>query len=375
MPRPKKQAPNRADGRYQYALTIGTDISGKRIRKYFYSTKSLADAKAQAEQWQVAQQVSEITGVDLGTSPSVNFTKWANAWLQSVKGSVKDNTWQLTYYNYTVNHLIPYFGKMDLENILPIHVQTFLNEKKNTHKPESVKKMLRCLNLIYNSAIDNQKCRHNPCAGMSIKIVEKTTKNIYTQEQADLVMSYTYQHRYGFEIRLLLRYGLRRGELLGIIPALDVNYEDSSLHIQRAVADAPDPNTRKSRVIVDTPKTSFSDRYIPLAEEDALAFQQLPDQSNYAFPNSSGTVYSPWNWSRTHYSAFMHDMHQYYLEQNIDVPELNPHELRHTRTSLWVNNGKNLFSVASVMGWGDLKMLRKRYAHPDIEQARKNLDL
>ena len=264
---------------------------------------------------------------------------------------------------------------MNLADVLPIHVQSFLNEKKNTHKPESVKKMLRCLNLIYNSAIDNQKCRYNPCNGMSVKITEKTTKNIYTQEQADLVMAYTYQHRYGFEIRLLLRYGLRRGELLGIIPELDVDYESGSLHIQRAVADAPDPNTRKSRVIVDVPKTSFSDRFIPLAEEDVLAFQQISDQSNYAFPNNSGTVYSPWNWSRSHYSSFMHDMHLHYLEQGIDVPELNPHELRHTRTSLWVNNGKNLFSVASVMGWGDLKMLRKRYAHPDIEQARKNLDL
>lgn len=375
MPRPKKQAPNRADGRYQYALTIGTDISGKRIRKYFYSTKSKADAKAKAEEWQISQQVSVITGLDLGTSTGVNFTKWANAWLQSVKGSVKDNTWQLTYYNYTVNHLIPYFGKMDLENILPIHIQAFLNEKKNTHKPESVKKMLRCLNLIYNSAIDNQKCRHNPCAGMSIKIVEKTTKTIYTQEQADLVMAYTYQHRFGFEVRMLLRYGLRRGELLGIIPASDIDYDAFTLHIQRAVADVQNPTTGKMEVVVDAPKTTFSDRYIPLAEEDAMSFKQLPDQSNYAFQNSNGTVCSPRTWSRRHYGVFMQDMHDYYKQQNIDVPILNPHELRHTRTSLWVNNGKNLFSVASVMGWGDLKMLRKRYAHPDIEQARKNLDL
>ena len=46
--------------------------------------------------YEIIKQVSEITGLDLGTSTGVNFTKWANAWLQSVKGSVKDNTWQLT---------------------------------------------------------------------------------------------------------------------------------------------------------------------------------------------------------------------------------------------------------------------------------------
>ena len=69
----------------------------------------------------------------------------------------------------------------------------------------------------------------------------------------------------------------------------------------------------------------------------------------------------------------MTDMVDYYAAYNISVPALNPHELRHTRTSLWVNDDINLYVVASVMGWADLKMLRKRYAHPDIEKIRKAL--
>lgn len=57
------------------------------------------------------------------------------------------------------------------------------------------------------------------------------------------------------------------------------------------------------------------------------------------------------------------------------LPILNPHELRHTRASIWVNEGKNLFAIADQMGWSDLDMLRKRYAHGDINQLRKQLDL
>ena len=71
----------------------------------------------------------------------------------------------------------------------------------------------------------------------------------------------------------------------------------------------------------------------------------------------------------------MRDMHEYYAKQGIDIPELNPHELRHTRATIWVNDGENIFAVAHVLGHADLKMLRKRYAHSDAESTRKLLKL
>ncbi len=72
---------------------------------------------------------------------------------------------------------------------------------------------------------------------------------------------------------------------------------------------------------------------------------------------------------------FMTEMQAYYKAREIDIPILHPHELRHTRASLWVNKGMNLFAIAEVMGWGDLTMLKRRYAHPDIESTRKLLGI
>ena len=71
----------------------------------------------------------------------------------------------------------------------------------------------------------------------------------------------------------------------------------------------------------------------------------------------------------------MRDMQEFYAEQGIDIPKLTPHELRHTRATLWVNSGANLFAVANVLGHADLQMLRKRYAHSDVESTRKLLGL
>ena len=54
MPRKK---PTRKDNRYEYKITLGRDIHGKPLRKSFYSTVSLADAKKKAEEFRVASDI------------------------------------------------------------------------------------------------------------------------------------------------------------------------------------------------------------------------------------------------------------------------------------------------------------------------------
>lgn len=53
MPRKK---PTRKDNRYEYKITLGRDIHGKPLRKSFYSTVSLTDAKQKAEEYRVASE-------------------------------------------------------------------------------------------------------------------------------------------------------------------------------------------------------------------------------------------------------------------------------------------------------------------------------
>ena len=71
----------------------------------------------------------------------------------------------------------------------------------------------------------------------------------------------------------------------------------------------------------------------------------------------------------------MKEMQAYYAEKGIDIPIYTPHQLRHTRASIWVNSGKNIYAVAKVLGHANLDMLQKRYAHSNIEQLRQLLDI
>ena len=393
MPRPKKEKPNHAGGLYEVKITVGKTMEGKLIRKSFYSSISKEDARRQAEAWKVEKEVAERTG-ETFVEKNITFYQWAQRWLDSIKGTVKDNTYQLTYVNSVNNHLIPYFGSANLSAIQPIDVKKFFNEKAKTHSHETLKKIRQCANSIFESAIDNNLCVRNPCRNIKLKDSLSTShKSVYTEEQVALVLEYAKTHRFGDEIIMLLAYGLRRGELLGLRWE-DVDFENKILHIRQAVADVKNVTTGKMEVVVDIPKTAYSIRDLPMSDDIADMLNSRPRtvilgrnkhkkragkeiDTQYIFPNQSGGVCSPRTWARRHYDVFMAEMHEYYLcqEKPIDVPMLNPHELRHTRASLWVNDNKSLFAIASVLGWGDLKMLRQRYAHSDVESNRKALGL
>ena len=147
------------------------------------------------------------------------------------------------------------------------------------------------------------------------------------------------------------------------------------MHIRRGVTDVQNAFTGKMEVVIGEPKNDFRKRDISLFSETAELLKTYQNGSEYVICNSNKKVCSPRTWSRRHYDVFMKDMHKYYQEKGIEIPELNPHELRHTRASIWVNGGENIFAVADVLGHSDLKMLRKRYAHSDVESTRKLLKI
>lgn len=372
MPRPKKEKPNHGD-LYEIKITLGKTLDGKLIRKSFYSSISKADAKKQAEEWKIAQRVADITGEAL-IEKNFTFEQWAEKWLKTIRGTVKDNTYNLTYTNSVRNHLIPQFGKLDMGSIRLIDLQSFFSQ--STASMETQKKWKLCLSGIFESAVENGVASKNPCAKIKLSGESARPKRIYTEQQAELVMDYAKGHRFGIEILLMLTYGLRRGELLGIMWE-DIDFQNKILHIKRAVADVKNAQTGELEVIIDSPKTKFSIRDLPLSDDLTRQLENMQRVSDYVVHTRFGDVCSPRTWSRRHYDVFMKEMHQFYLSKDppIDVPILNSHELRHTRASLWVNGGKNLFAVADAMGWGDLKMLRRRYAHSDIEATRKALSL
>lgn len=336
----------------------------------------------------------EITGESINND-SPCFDNWAKKVLKMLKGTVKDSTYALTYKNSIENHLIPYFGKRKLNDIKPIHVQEYFNEKGERLAQETLMKHKMALNRIFDAAIENDVCIKSPISNKIVlnSKIEYNEKAVYTKEQADLILEYSKTHRFGLAIYLMLEYGLSRSEVLGL-KWEDVDYDKLTLSINRAVTDVTDADSNENHAIVGSTKNIHRKRIIPISQETAELIKAAPTKvvvgrnkkrgvsgkecdSEYIIHNKNGSFCSPRTWNRRQYDVFMREMHEYYVskEPPTDIPFLTPHSLRHTRATLWVNEGKSLYAIAKVLGHTDLEMLSKRYGHSQTDDIRNLLGI
>lgn len=388
MPRPRKEAPNRKDGLYEVKITLGKRFDGKLIRKSFYSSISKADARKQAERYKIEQAVAERTGTAF-IDHSAKFCDWAETWLKTYKlGKVKGNTYYSTYLGTVKNHLIPYFGSAMLSDIRPLDIQAFFNEKGKTCSYESMKKMRSCLHGIFQTAVENQLCRMNPVTD-TIDLVSKIPppqKKTFTREQYEIVEQAALEAG-ALDVLVLLRTGISRSELLGL-KWDDFDAETGTLHITQGLVQYHNAENDQWELVSDGLKNSFRCRPIPIDAELTALLKAKPKiipvggnkkkgipptmtATEFIFHSSTGGMLSPTNWYKRSYKPFMEQV----IRDHAEIPFLTPHELRHTRATLWKDDGVDLFSIAKLMGHADLDMLAKRYAHNNVDTLRKALGL
>lgn len=358
MARPKKQAPNHPTGMYEYKATIGKTFDGKPIRKSFYSSKSLEDAKEKAKAYVLEKEVSERTG-ETFIQHEYTFGEWAMRWLEVYKKPhVTENTYITTYYTTVVKHIIPYFGAAKLTDVRNIDVQHFFDQKQKTSSESLLHKMKICLSAIFESAVDNDLCYKNPVKNISTNSqVEKYEKTVYTDEQLLIAREYFYSDMP--ETYLLLETGLRRGEMLGLMWK-DIDLKEKTLSVNRSIAE------KKGGGVSIMPPKWNSYRNIPISDKLCKLLSELPHTNVYVFPNINDSIASPHNWSEK-LKRHMTTMHKQFPQ----IPILTAHELRHTRGTELRRNGVDIYTIQKLMGHKDINVTANIYVHDDIATTRK----
>lgn len=365
--------------RYEYKITLGKDWQGKLIRKSFYSTKSRADAKRKAERYRANYEVSLLCGGEVQRK-QVLFSEWAVESLAKYKKIyVKGNTYNGTYLQPVQNHLIPHFGNVPLDNILPIHVQEYVNQATKTYKPETVKKDIAVLSFVMQHAVENGLCKSNPVT-KSIRLpkIERADKTAYTQEQYDIAYEFAKNYPDGLSIMLLLETGISRSELLGLTWA-DFDPDRGIIHIRQGLVSYKDAD-EGCVTVSDGLKNEYRRRSIPIVEPELLKrLREKPRQitytvgnekvsveTTYIFHSPEGKPYQPNNWNNRVFLRYMNAL----VKAHPEIPKLSAHELRHTRATLWIAQGVSPMMAARLLGHSDLKMLMRIYDHTDVETLR-----
>ena len=370
----------KAKRRFEYKLNLGKSIDGTLIRRSFYSTKSLADAKRKAEEFRLQYEM-ELCVNGSGCMKSVKFSAWALSCLELYKKPyVQANTYSGTYLYPAKLHLIPYFGNRMLDEIRPIHIQQYINEASKKYAPETLKKDLTVLKLIFSTAVDNQLCSKSPITG-SIKLPRyeaRVEKDAFTQEQYDIAYQFAKEWRDGLSIMVMLETGVSRSELLGLRWE-DLDEENQCIRIREGLVVYHSVDQDRQVMEKTGLKNKFRRRSVPITDDDlwerllqaprTVTVGGMTIPTEQVFHSPEGKPYQPNNWENRVFRRFMRALRARHPE----IPELSPHELRHTRATLWIARGMDPYMAARLLGHSDLKMLTKIYDHTSTETLRSAL--
>ncbi|MHB1534146.1 MAG: tyrosine-type recombinase/integrase [Acidimicrobiales bacterium] len=364
-----------SDGRWRGVADLGW-ADGKRQRKY-------VRAATQAEVLAKLRQIRREAEVGVVADDRITVGQFLTRWLKvNAPGTVSGST--LDDYSHTVRlHLEPTLGRKRLSQLSVADVDAVWAAKREAgYKPNSVRIMRAVLRRALGQAEREGLVQRNVAAISQPPRISQSEGRSLTIDQARALLDTARGEQLEAAYLLLLSYGLRRGELLGLAWA-DLDVGARTLAVRQAV------RTRKtvrgedgtyvagssSRIELAELKTRRSRRTLFLTEGVAEALQThrtrqklvrkkagaLWVESGLIFTSVIGTPMDPDNFAK----QFVR------LCESAGLGHWHPHEARHSAASVMLAQGVPLEVVSEVLGHSSIYITKDVYGHL-VEGAKRD---
>lgn len=379
---------------FKFRAYLGRNEIGKQINKYttWFAPDDLTPAKAlkaaekAAEEWE--QFVKEEYEKDLSDplrvkereinttcTPFVDFVNYVWFPIAICDGEHKHTT--VEFYRSISKLSESYFKDRALQKITSRDIQMFLHYLRTDYKshkgtrlsPKSLRHHYRFLFSLFSFALKQEFITTNPMLKVDCPKLPKKKVDALTQEQAEQFFSVIQKCPIDFKCMLILMTttGVRRGELLGL-QWRDIDFDKLTVDIKRNVTYTPQSGT-----IVDTPKTECSIRTIPLIPSVATMLKEYKTEKqrnfkakDFVFPSDKG------NSIPRDPNSFTCRVKRFMKANNL--PDLSPHDLRHSCATLLLSNGADIKSVQSILGHTDASTTLNFYVRSDLQNMKNATD-
>lgn len=276
------------------------------------------------------------------------FADYAQQWYESYRTQVEESTY--ANYRYTLKLLNSAFGHLALNEVKVVQINQFINEL--AAKRYSSSQINKCRSMMIqildvaeaDDLVEKNYARRAFRTTKQLSKENKThTKDAFTVEETERLLSDLPDDLMGNSIRLMLISGLRLQELLALTPR-DIAEDGSWVRVNKAVK------------MVDgipklgDPKSYTSRRVVPIAPKYREISLWLRENGGQAFlwcaPRHESLLYSTGTVRRKYYRL---------LEKYPDVRRLSPHCCRHTYVTLLQSQGVPMETIARLTGHTDIK--------------------
>lgn len=360
----------RIDGRWEARYIQNYNADGKAVYRYIYG-KTYLEAKqkrnsAMAEMITFPRNSSSLL--------KVTFRQLTEEWLSIKKGQVKQSTYA-NYANLVEKQLLPELGEVYVSSLTTQCLEQFLHKKllcgrldgKGGLSNKTVSDICSLLKLILQYAkkadyVCPSDLKFSVPAGHPPKI-EVFDRNEREKLEQALFMELKPLH---LGILIALYGGLRIGEVCAL-QWKDFHFEEGTVSVNKTIIrirNTEKNSAKKTKVLIEKPKTVYSDRMIPLPDV-LLPYFKEARQENDAYVLTGTKHFMEPRLCLEHYKRIL---------KKAGIKDHTFHALRHTFATRCVENDFDIKSLSEIMGHSNISITMQRYVHPSMEQKRMQMN-
>ena len=355
----------RKDGRWEGRVKQGWDNSGKRKYCYLYG-KTYSEVK---------QKMVMVNAVNV--KKDILFKFLVKDWLYKKKYEVKESTYAL-YELIIKRYILPYLGELKISQINCVRIQNFisfnLKRKQKANEAQLSGKTIRDIAIILKSIFKLAEIIYeikNPMQEIKLPRAELKEINVLQPLEIEKIITISMQKNdlCSLGIILCLYTGIRLGELCALkwknicFITKTIKIDKTMQRIYNYDSDAK----KKTKIIIDTPKSKKSLRTIPLPDFLCVKLQEVGGNMKkeaYLLTGMTNKFIEPRNYQ---------NYFKRYLKE-LGLRNVNFHILRHTFATRCIEVGVDIKSLSEILGHTNINITLNRYVHSSLEYRRRQIE-
>ena len=289
----------------------------------------------------------------------MRMSEWLDIWIDEYHAHSSDDT-RRKYKSLSGKYILPALGTLRVATVTPIHIRRFMTGlQKCGLSPVTVRNYIRILSACFRCAIDAGLIRDNPVEG--IRLPRAKTKQFCVVDREDIpaFIAASYNTPYPMELQFLLMTGLRVGELRGL-RWLDCDLDAGTISVERQLHAAGDYNfslpkygeVRRIHLAAEAVDILRKQRKRQLEQRLEHRWRDDDITRDLVFRKKDGSAHS----NHSIYDAAKA------AGAEIGMPDLHPHDLRHSYAVAALRSGVDVKTVQHNLGHASAAMTLDTYA-------------
>ena len=341
------------NGTYYFRANLGYHpVTGKQIQKYKSGFKTKKEAKEEYSKLILAS--AEELAVDKEQPTFKTFVE--DIYLPWYKTQVKESTYKNSYS--TIQKHFANFYRKKVNEIEPIHVQTWQLKLAKEFSPNYVRIVQGMLAVAFDRAIILGLCERNPARMVGNVKSKKVKVDFWTLEEFQKVISLLYkgdyyEHYLFISFWLLFMTGMRIGEAAAL-QWDDIDFETGLLSITKTLY----YKSMTEYKFVE-PKTQASKRTIVIDEDTIKELKEWKEVQQKVLKDCNFVI---------SYSGIPTSKHT--LPRALEklaglagIHRIKIHALRHSHASLLISMGENPLIIKDRLGHEKIQTTLGTYGH------------